>query len=296
MVDGTTTGGEGGSTIRINNLNDFKVAASNNLPKIIEVDGIITGTEIANVGNNTTIIGINGGTFDGVGLYLQNKNNIIIRNIKIQKTLGRDCIGIREGSHHIWVDHCDLSQELNNPNDADGEMYDGCLDISQGSFYITVSNCKIHDAKKAMLITHNAQDGLNMPQKVTLHNNYFYNNGERSPAIRRGIIHCFNNYYKDIGGNCITINKDTLLRVERNYFDNVRLPVVGADTADPNVYYPSIPVGTVCGLEDNIYKGSSETRLWASSKNAWEPPYEYKSILLNSENVPTVIMTGAGVQ
>ena len=66
--------------------------------------------------------------------------NVIIRNLRFRDlwvydptgnydTYGWDYIHLEEGSHHVWVDHCDLDQ-----------AYDGMIDLSHGADYLTAHN------------------------------------------------------------------------------------------------------------------------------------------------------------
>lgn len=56
-------------------------------PRIVVVSGTISGATDVRVGSNKTIVGLQGATLDGVGLYLRKQSNIIIRNIISSKVL-----------------------------------------------------------------------------------------------------------------------------------------------------------------------------------------------------------------
>lgn len=78
----------------------------------------------------------------GVGLYINKVSNVIVRNLKIAKVKADDgdCIGI-QASKNVWVDHVDVSGDLN----AGKDDYDGLIDITHASEWVTVSNSYIHD-------------------------------------------------------------------------------------------------------------------------------------------------------
>lgn len=78
----------------------------------------------------------------GVGLYINKVSNVIVRNLKIAKVSADDgdCIGI-QASKNVWVDHVDVSGDLN----AGKDDYDGLIDITHASEWVTVSNSYIHD-------------------------------------------------------------------------------------------------------------------------------------------------------
>lgn len=81
------------------------------------------------------------------------KTNVIIRNLKISKVLAGtgDAIGVQgTTTSHVWIDHCDLSSDM----DHDKDYYDGLVDITHGVQYVTVSNTHFHDHWKASLVGH----------------------------------------------------------------------------------------------------------------------------------------------
>ena len=91
---------------------------------------------VVSVASNKTIIGGGSGArLDSLGLDIKDRQNIIIRNLKISKA-DPDAIAFRN-SHHVWIDHCDLSSQKEE-NDAN----DGLLDFTYGSSYLTVSWCR----------------------------------------------------------------------------------------------------------------------------------------------------------
>ena len=67
---------------------------------------------------------------------------MIVRNLKIAKVDADngDAVGIDE-STNIWIDHLDLSGDLN----AGKDDLDGLLDITHAADYVTVSNTYFHD-------------------------------------------------------------------------------------------------------------------------------------------------------
>ena len=93
---------------------------------------------------------------EGVGLRVYKEDNVILRNLKISKVLADagDAIGIQEASN-VWVDHVDLSSD----RDHDKDYYDGLLDITHGSNYVTVTSSYLHDHWKASLVGHSDSNG-----------------------------------------------------------------------------------------------------------------------------------------
>lgn len=78
----------------------------------------------------------------GVGFYVKDQSNVILRNLKISKVLADngDAIGIQKSSN-VWVDHCDLSSDQSH----DKDYYDGLLDVTHASEWVTISNTYLHD-------------------------------------------------------------------------------------------------------------------------------------------------------
>lgn len=68
-------------------------------------------------------------------------SNVIIRNMKISKVLADagDAIAI-QASSNVWVDHCDLSSDM----DHDKDYYDGLCDVTHAANYVTISNTYFH--------------------------------------------------------------------------------------------------------------------------------------------------------
>lgn len=281
MVDGSTTGGQGGQTVTVTNLTDFKAAAKSTSPLIIMVSGNFTGTGMIDVMSNKTIIGVNGATLNGVGLALYRVNNIIIKNLKINKVVGGDGITIKETSHHIWVDHCEIWQDRNNGWD----YYDELLEVTDRSNYVTISNNKFHDSHIAVLIGSGDLQTTDIGYlKVTMYGNYFYNISERQPSTRFGFMHVFNNYFYNGSGYTVGVTMGATVRTDNNYFENQANPIYTEYNAKP---------GYVSGASTNFYKNSGSNKISTAASN-WLPPYEYQSILIPAADVATKVMAEAG--
>lgn len=159
----------------------------------------------------------------GVGLTINGQSNVIVRNLKISKVLADngDAITI-QASKNVWVDHVDLSSDL----DHDKDYYDGLVDVTHASEWVTISNSYIHDhvsiymlllsnrntpfvdtlqrqygiltkpssvQYKASLVGHSdsnsAEDTGHL--HVTYANNYWSNINSRAPSFRFGTGHIF---------------------------------------------------------------------------------------------------------
>jgi pectate lyase len=109
---------------------------------------------------------------------------------KVLATAG-DAIGIISSSQ-VWVDHVDLSSDL----DHDNSYYDGLFDITKGSYGITITLSYLHDHWKASLAGSSDNPELkdiDSALRVTYALNKWSNLNSRVPVFRFGKGHIFNN-------------------------------------------------------------------------------------------------------
>lgn len=178
------------------------------------------------VGSNTTIVGIGkkaeirGGWFDIRGSSTVNASNIIVRNITFSDTydcfpewaptdgtLGAwnalyDSISLRN-TDHVWIDHNTFRDKETLDEDAPtyfGVLYqrhDGLLDITNASDLVTVTWNRFLTHDKVMLIGSSDSASADRGKlRVTIHHNLFDKTGQRTPRVRFGQVHVYNNYYK----------------------------------------------------------------------------------------------------
>ncbi|CAE6443234.1 unnamed protein product, partial [Rhizoctonia solani] len=163
-AQGGTTGGIGGTTVTVTSLAALTSAVADDKAKVVYVSGTISGNTVVKVGSNTSILGKSGASLVGVGLRVNKKNNVIIRNLKISKVLASagDAVGIQEASK-VWIDHLDLSSD----RDHDKDFYDGLLDVTHGSTYVSITNSHLHDHFKASLVGH-SDNNESEDKKITV--------------------------------------------------------------------------------------------------------------------------------
>jgi pectate lyase len=210
-------------------------------PRIIFLDGVLSPMATIKVtidktarGGNKTLIGVGASSgLTGAGLDLSYADNVIVRNLKISKvSIGEGDAITLLASQHIWVDHCDLSSERDNPNAG----YDGLVDITHGSSYVTVSWTLFHDHKDTSLVGHTldtAQKAEDSALTVTYHHNAWFNVGS-GPRVRWGTAHVAFNHFQNVSTFGIVSEADALVFVENNMFDDdVTLPVTTNYLDDP---------------------------------------------------------------
>jgi len=278
-VNGKTTGGQGGQTVTVSSLSDLKSALSASAPLIIQVSGHIKGTGYINVKSNKTIMGLKGSVLEGVALLVYGTNNVIIRNMTIRNVKEYSNISIKEGAHHVWVDHCDLSSDRNHGWD----YYDGLLDVGQGADYVTLSWNKLYDNHIACLIGWGSRDYDKL--HITMYNNHFYNISERSPDMRFGHVHYFNNLNENNSGYSVSALEKGTVRTDNNYFSNCTRPITTT--------YNGYTAGYISGANTNTYVNSGQNNLTTAASD-WLPPYEYKSALIPASQVPSAVRGRAG--
>ena len=172
------------------------------------------------VPSNTTLIGVGGDAgFNAGSLFLDGVSNIIIRRLRITDAYDffpewqprdnghgewnseYDDITLR-GATHVWIDHCTFD-DGDRPDQGEASAFgeriqhhDGLLDITKGSDFVTISWNLFRHHDKTMLIggsdSHKADAGH---LRVTLHHNLWDQLMERTPRVRYGQVHVFNNLF-----------------------------------------------------------------------------------------------------
>jgi pectate lyase len=173
-----------------------------------------------NLTSNTTLIGLGpDARIVGAHVRVNNVQNVIIRNITFEDaydcfpqwdptdgSLGNwnssyDNISLT-GATNVWIDHCAFDDGA-HPDSAQPEyfgrpfvIHDGQVDITNASDLATVSWNRFLEHDKVMLI--GSSDGATADigkLRVTVHHNVFDTNVQRTPRVRFGQVHVFNNYY-----------------------------------------------------------------------------------------------------
>jgi pectate lyase len=169
-----------------------------------------------------------------------------VRNIISQDVLAAngDGLGIQNSSN-VWVDHwyaarndIDMPKlkpisEFSSDLDHDKDYYDGLVDITHASEWVTVSNTYLHDHWKASLIGHSdnnaAEDTGHL--HVTQHDSYWYNIGSRTPSLRYGTGHVYKSYFNSMNTGIDTRDGAQIL-VQSNVFTNCTEPIAALYSDD----------------------------------------------------------------
>jgi len=285
MVNGTTTGGQGGAEVTVTTVAQLKAAVADNTPRIIYISGTVksTGTDPIYVKSNKSIIGKPGAVIEGANLFIYTVSNIIIQNITFKNYVEQAAVQIKESAHHVWVDHCDFSTDRTHG----WEYWGKDITITRESDYVTVSWSKFHDTNLSVLISggiegHEADKGK---LHVTMHHNMWYNVTEREPSMNYGSVHMFNNYHLNNSGYSIGTRAGGIVRTDNEYFSNCVKPLTTKVASDPEGYFS--------GITTNIYDKCGANNI-TTAVSSWVPEYDYKSYLNDAASVPALVMANAG--
>ncbi|KAI1841162.1 hypothetical protein JX265_000501 [Neoarthrinium moseri] len=280
--NGGTTGGAAGETVTVKDLASLTKYAESKDPYTIIVSGAISGAAKIRVGSDKTIYGESGSSIEGVGLYVKGVNNVILRNLKLTKVLAEngDAIGI-QAAKNVWVDHCDLSSDL----DHDKDYYDGLLDVTHAAEWVTISNTHLHDHFKASLVGHsdsNADEDTGTLH-VTYANNYFSNINSRQPSVRFGNVHIINQLWEGAKGTGVNTRMGAQVFIQSSAFVNCATKAVESADSDTTGY----------AVLDDVDLGSSENSAPKGTLSASSFPYDTIKAL-GSGSIASTIPKTAG--
>ncbi|MFF5160082.1 polysaccharide lyase family 1 protein [Streptomyces sp. NPDC000348] len=256
--NGGTTGGAGGQTVRATTGTAIHQAlcgrASSSTPIVIQVEGTINHGNTAKVSgsscntaagvielkqiSNVTIVGVgNGAVFDQLGIHIRESSNIVIQNVTIRNVKksgsptsnGGDAIGMESGVRNVWVDHTTLEA-----SGGESEGYDGLFDMKDNTQYVTLSYSILRNSGRGGLIGSSESDTSN--GYVTFHHNLYENIDSRTPLLRGGISHIYNNHYKSLNESGINSRAGARAKVDNNYFEDSK-DVLGTFYTDAAGYW-----------------------------------------------------------
>ncbi|CAG9990763.1 unnamed protein product [Clonostachys byssicola] len=280
--NGGTKGGAGGTVTTVSTLAQFTAAVDekDTTARIVVVKGVISGNTKVRIGSNKSVIGLAGAGFNNVGLYVRRQSNVIIRNLKISYVVAAngDAITI-DASTNVWVDHNELYSALVD----DKDYYDGLLDVTHGSDYVTLSNNYLHDHHKTSLAGHSdsnaSEDKGHL--RITYANNYWKNVGSRTPLFRFGTGHIYNNYYDTVSVSGVNSRMGAQVLLQSSVFKNSPVAVTSRDSDEK---------GAVALYDVNLGGGLNDAP--AGTLTPGSIPYSYS--LLGSGSVASTIPGQAG--
>ncbi|MEV0173181.1 pectate lyase [Streptomyces sp. NPDC050803] len=256
--NGGTTGGAGGQTVRVTTGTQIHAAlcgrASSSTPIVIQVEGTINHANTAKVSgdscntadgvielkqiSNVTLIGVgSGAVFDQLGIHIRESSNIIIQNVTVRNVKksgsptsnGGDAIGMESDVRNVWVDHATLEA-----SGGESEGYDGLFDMKDNTQYVTLSYSILRNSGRGGLIGSSESDLSN--GYVTFHHNRYENIDSRTPLLRGGTAHIYNNHYVSLNESGINSRAGAKAKVDNNYFEDSK-DVLGTFYTDELGYW-----------------------------------------------------------
>ena len=277
----TTTGGEGGTVIIAETLNDLVRYASSDNPYIIIVKGTFESTSFREikVGSNTTIVGYGtDATLKNLELHIIDEKNIIIRNLTVADSYvegdwdgkENDNDGIQaDNCHHLWIDHCHFTH-----------LGDGLIDLRHNCDYVTVSYDKLSNHNKAFGI--GWTDSINF--HITIHHCWIDNTNQRNPSFDQGIGHLYNNYLSNIASYGNLSRGHARVIVQNSSFYKAKDPIkISGD--DAHLY-----------ASNNKFESCSGTQNGDLSQMPFNPADFYEYTLDPVNQVKDSVMAAAGPQ
>jgi pectate lyase len=311
--NGGTTGGAGGQTVRATTGTAIHTAlctrASSSTPIIIQVEGTINHGNTTKVSgsscntaadvielkeiSNVTIIGVGGGAvFDQLGIHIRDASNIIIQNVTVRNVKksgsplsnGGDAIGMESTVRNIWVDHVNLEA-----SGGEAEGFDGLFDMKNNTQYVTLSYSVLRNSGRGGLVGSSESDLSN--GFITYHHNLYENIDSRTPLLRGGVAHIYNNHYVSLNESGINSRAGARAKVDNNYFKNSK-DVLGTFYTDAAGYWQASG-----NILDNVTwssPGSDTNPAGPSmpSNTTVSIPYSYS--LDGASCVPTIVSQTAG--
>ncbi|MFV2120094.1 pectate lyase family protein [Streptomyces sp. Act-28] len=256
--NGGTTGGAGGQTVRATTGTAIHAAlcgrASSSTPITIQVEGTINHGNTAKVSGNScstaagvielkqisnvTIVGVgSGAVFDQLGIHIRDASNIIIQNVTVRNVKksgsptsnGGDAIGMESNVRNVWVDHVTLEA-----SGGESEGYDGLFDMKDNTQYVTLSYSILRNSGRGGLVGSSESDLSN--GFITYHHNLYQNIDSRTPLLRGGTAHIYNNHYVSLNESGINSRAGARAKVDNNYFEDSK-DVLGTFYTDAAGYW-----------------------------------------------------------
>ena len=215
----------------------------------VAVNGAAAGTKAPPAAVSSRMLSVGSGngnvTFEGVGpdatifgwgINTSSAHNVVFRNLNFDQWYD-DAIFLSGGSN-FWVHNNTFGYGQNKflalAQDPDQAKGDGATDISNNARNYTVSYNYYAGSSKVLLIGGGASMAIHYG---TLDHNWFQGSEERTPRVRNGRVHVFNNLYEDIQGHeyhnqllerntgyGIGAGHSANVWAEGNIFENVNFP------------------------------------------------------------------------
>jgi hypothetical protein len=186
--------------------------------------------------------------------------------------------------HNIWVDHVNLLA-----SGGESEGFDGLIDMKDNTQYVTLSYSTLSNSGRGGLI--GSSDSDLTSSFVTFHHNMYTNIDSRTPLLRGGTAHIYNNSYVGLVESGINSRAGAKAKVENNYFKNSMNPL--------GTFYTDLPgYWQVAGnIFDNVTWSAADSETNPAGSNPVSTttvtvPYSYS--LDAASCVPSIVAQTAG--
>ena len=196
------------------------------------------------------------------GIRIKKAENVIVRNLVFHNPpKGKDLVSL-DRAQQVWIDHCDFSTDGIT---GDKDYYDGLLDITHASDFVTVSWNKFHDHWKGSLIGHsdNNADEDTGTLHVTYHHNDWSEVNSRLPSVRFGTAHVYSSCYHGPATSGVNSRMGAQVLVENTSFTDTRRAIVTNLDSDEDGFATE---------RNNLFENS---HIDITQEASFEPEYEY---------------------
>ena len=285
------TGGVLGRTVYVSSLSDLQSYASGSTAYTIVINGNISqsGLTKVTVGKNKTFIGKFGSaTLTNVHFRcISSSGNVIFKNITLSHDASQnendDIQMYISNGNNFWLDHCTWSgHSSKTDSDVDKHLY-----VGLNADFVSVTGCYFGGHKYGLILGYPSEDGASTYggyPRMTIANNYFYNNYTRAPGLMRyGYFHCYNNYIYSFHLG-YTPYTGCNIYSEKNYFDAGSYAGKVVDDKGVGAFTDS---GSVL---------SSDISSLATAATSWRPSSNYSYATRSASDAKTWAASYAGAQ
>jgi pectate lyase/lysophospholipase L1-like esterase len=272
--------------------------------------------------SNTTLIGLGAQSgFVNAQMEIANVRQVIVRNLHIQNPCDVGPVwdphdgakgnwnslfdGITvSNSRQVWIDHNSFTDApltddtLPVENGMVKQCHDGAVDINRASDFVTVSYNHFAQHEKNMLIgSSDKATGDEGHLRVTVHHNLFEDIAERSPRVRFGQVHTYNNYHRGdrkraayAHGYSIGLGKQAKVISDNNSFD-----IAGASECRHIVKnWDSKPFSAYIQDSGSLLNGQALAGCADSRTADWTVPYSFTPMASSEVAARVGKQAGAG--
>jgi pectate lyase len=288
------TGGGDAMPVVVTSFAALQSAAQDSQPRVIHIDGAVgagwrgTSGDRLEVGSNKTIVGLRPDTQLKAAIHVGNASNVIIRNLVIRGPGSNDDqawdnLNIDGSSKNIWIDHCEF---------WDGQ--DGNADVVKGADNVTftwnIFGYRTGGDHNFSNLVASSDDEPQSEGKlnITLMFNWFTGVAQRAPRCRYGDIHVVNNLFSRDGQKSdygISAGKNCRILTEANHFIEINTPISMSHASGS-------AANELRG--DNIFERTTGDN--QGYGKAFEPPYEYKQLLVKASEVKALVEQKVGAK